>query len=75
MAKTVGELKKELEKFDDNMQLDFYAYCYDRNNYVCIQRDWDLRVMEKKPADISVYQNGDFVRIENSNSDDMEIGE
>ena len=32
MVKTVGELKKELEKFDDNMLLDLYACCYDRNN-------------------------------------------
>lgn len=72
MAKTVGELKKELEQFDDNMLLDLYACCYDRNNYVCITRD-SWKVIENEPLEICVTSHEGRLRIENNSTEDMEL--
>lgn len=72
MVKTVGEFKKALEQFDDNMLLDLYACCYDRNNYTCIQRDvW--KVGNNEPLEVCVYVNNGRLRIENNNTGDMEL--
>ena len=71
--KTVGELKKALNNFDDNMSLDLYACCYDRHNYVCIKRD--RYTLGQKPMEIIVCIDGDFVRIENANIQDMELSD
>lgn len=71
IASTVGELKKALENFDNNTPLDLYACCYDRNNYTCIQRD--RYKLEQKPMEIDISICNGFVRIENANSDDMEL--
>ena len=74
MAKTVGELKKELEQFDDDMLLDLYACCYDRNNYICIKRDrW--KIDDKTSLEIDVFINNGRLRIENSNTHDMELSD
>lgn len=70
-VKTVGELKKALENFDDNTPLDLYACCYDRDNYTCIQRDKYKLEQNAMEIEISLY-NG-FLRIENEKSDDMEL--
>ena len=72
IAKTVGELKKALENFDDNMPLDLYTCCYDRNNYICLKRD--EYKLEENPMTIGISLNNGFVRIENENSDEMELG-
>lgn len=74
MAKTVGELKKELEKFDDNMLLDLYACCYDRNNYICIKRD-NWRIGDNEPLEVCLYNDNGRLRIENENSSDMELSD
>lgn len=71
IAKTVGELKKALENFDDNMPLDLYACCYDRNNYTCLKRD-EYR-LEGKPITICISLDNGFVKIENENSEEMEL--
>ena len=70
-VKTVGELKKALENFDDNTPLDLYACCYDRDNYTCIQRD--KYKLEQKSMEIEINLCDGFLRIENENSEDMEL--
>lgn len=75
MVTTVGELKKELEKFDDNLLLDLYAYCYDRNNYICIRRD-NYEIGDNEPLEIYLYKTDNGrLRIENENSRDMELAD
>lgn len=74
MVKTVGELKKALEQFDDNMLLDLYAYCYDRNNYTSIKRDrWEIS--DNEPLEICVYEDNGRLRIENNSASDMELSD
>lgn len=74
MAKTVGELKRELEQFDDNMLLDLYACCYDRNNYICIKRDrW--RIGDDEPLEVYLFNDNGRLRIENNDSHDMELSD
>ena len=74
MAKTVGELKKELEQFDDDMLLDLYACCYDRNNYVCIKRNrWNIG--DDEPMEICVYLDNGRLRIENDRTRNMELSD
>ncbi len=74
MAKTVGELKKELEQFDDDILLDLYACCYDRNNYTSIKRDrW--RIGDNEPLEICVFLDNGRLKIENNRTDDMELGD
>ena len=71
---TVGELKKALENLDDNMQLDLYACCYDRNNYICIRKDrWSMS--DNEPLELYVYIDNGKLRIENSNTKDMELAD
>ena len=70
---TVGELKKALENFDDNMPLDLYACCYDRHNYVCIKRD--RYTLGREPMEIIVSINDGFVRIENARTEEMELSD
>ena len=72
--KTVGELKKALEQFDDNMLLDLYACCYDRNNYVCIQRN-SWKIGDNEPLEICVSACYGRVRIENDRTDSMELSD
>ena len=74
MAKTVGELKKELEKFDDNMLLDLYACCYDRNNYICIKRD-SWRIGDDEPLEICISVEYGRLKIENDSTDGMELSD
>ena len=74
MITTVGELKKELEQFDDNMLLDLYACCYDRNNYICIQRD-KYTMDDNEPLEICVCKVDGRLRIENSRTEDMELSD
>ena len=74
MAKTVGEFKKELEQFDDDMLLDLYACCYDRNNYVCIKRNrWNIG--DDEPMEICVSLDNGRLRIENDRTCDMELSD
>lgn len=73
IVRTVGELRKALENFDDNTPLDLYASCYDRNNYTCIKRD-NYRLEGNEPMEISVSLDGSFLKIENDNTGDMELG-
>lgn len=74
MAKTVGELKKELEQFDDDMLLDLYVCCYDRNNYTCIKRDrW--KIGDDEPLEICVSLDNGRLRIENDRTSDMELSD
>lgn len=74
MAKTVGELKKELEQFDDDMLLDLYACCYDRNNYICIKRDrWTIG--DNEPLEICISIDNGRLRIENDRTNDMELSD
>lgn len=74
MVKTVGELKKALEQFDDNMLLDLYACCYDRNNYICIKRDrWEIG--DNAPLEIDVFIDNGRLKIENSKTHDMELSD
>ena len=74
MAKTVGELKKELEQFDDNTLLDLYVCCYDRHNYTCIQRNrW--KISDDDPIEVCVSLDNGRVRIENDNASDMELSD
>lgn len=70
-VKTVGELKKTLENFDDNTPLDLYACCYDRDNYTCIQRN--KYQLEQKAMEIEISLYNGFLRIKNEKSDDMEL--
>lgn len=70
---TVGELKKALENFDDNMPLDLYACCYDRNNYICIKRD--RYKLEQEPMKIAISIDNGFLRIENENTEEMELSD
>ena len=74
MAKTVGELKKELENFDDNMLLDLYVCCYDRNNYICIKRN-NWRISDDQPLEVVLYNDNGRMRIENNDSSDMELSD
>lgn len=72
MIKTVGELKKAIETLNDNMLLDLYVCCYDRDNYTCIQRDrWE--VADTEPLGICVSIDKGRLRIENDDSRDMEL--
>jgi hypothetical protein len=74
MITTVGELKKALENFDDNMLLDLYACCYDRNNYTCIKRDrWNIS--DNEPLEICVSEDNGRLRIENNSTSDMELSD
>lgn len=70
--KTVGELKKALEQFDDDMLLDLYACCYDRYNYTCIQRN-SWKIGDNEPLEICVSFENKRLRIENERTDDMEL--
>ena len=69
----VGELKEALKEFDDNMPLDLYACCYDRNNYICIKRDND-KLEDKEPLGLCVTLDNGFVKIENEYAREMELG-
>ena len=74
MAKTVGELKKELEQFDDDRLLDLDAWCDDRNNYVCIKRNrWNIG--DDEPMEICVSLDNGRLRIENDRTRDMELSD
>lgn len=74
MVKTIGELKKALEQFNDDMLLDLYACCYDRNNYTCIKRDrW--KIGDNEPLEICVYEDSGRLRIENNSTSDMELSD
>ena len=70
---TVGELKKALENFDDNMPLDLYACCYDRYNYVCIKRD--RYELGREPMKIVVSIDDGFVKIQNAIPEEMELSD
>lgn len=74
MAKTVGELKRELEQFDDSMLLDLYACCYDRKNYICIKRD-SWKISNDQPLEVCLYNDNGRLRIENNDSSDMELSD
>ena len=69
---TVGELKKALENFNDDMPLDLYMDCYDRENYMCMKRDRYL--LGEKPMKINVYSDAGFLRITNECTKDVELG-
>lgn len=71
-VKTVGELKRALEQFDDNMLLDLYACCYDRYNYTCIKRD-SWKIGKDESLEICVSIDNGRLRIENERTDDMEL--
>ena len=69
-AKTVGELKKALNEFGDNMPIDFMATFIDRGrtNYVVTDR---YGVPQGEGIILMVYQNGGYCRIENLDSADL----
>lgn len=67
---TVGELKKALEGLNDDMQLDLYACCYDRNNYVCIRRE-----NYNEPLRIYMYIDDGKLKFENERTEDMELSD
>lgn len=69
---TVGELKKALEGLNDDIQLDLYACCYDRNNYVCIRRD---NYYNNEPLKIYMYIDNGKLKFENAEIKDMELSD
>ena len=71
---TVGELKKALEGLNSDMQLDLYACCYDRNNYVCIRRD-RYSVNYNEPLRIYMYIDNGKLKFENERTEDMELSD
>lgn len=74
VATTVGELKKALEELNDDMQLDLYAYCYDKNNYVCIRKD-EYGINGDEPLKIYISIDNGKLRFENEKAEDMELSD
>lgn len=105
--KTVGELKKALEQYPDDMPLWITASCYEHDGRVFTQirpdvyrlksskenpdgseevsyrgvgisvypEDREVRAFKKNKKGKWEYEYGPYLRIENSDSDDMELDE